>query len=168
MKRVASSMRMTTVLVAAAFLLGVFLASTAAIAADETLTAAEARQIGKEVFFWGMHPVGIYHLRYNFAQNELNPRAAGINRLSWFRTPMKALPRAATTPNATTLYGVGMFDLSKEPAVITVPEIKDHYWSVQLHDNYARWWHLIGSQFNAPAPVRYTSYCRVGYWRYKK
>ena len=79
MKRVVSSMRMTTALVAAAFLLGVFLAPTAAIAADEPLTAAEAREIGKEVFFWGMHPVGIYHLRYNFAQNELNPRAAGIN-----------------------------------------------------------------------------------------
>jgi hypothetical protein len=101
-----------------------------------------------------MHPVAIYHLRYNFAQNELNPRAAGINRLSWFRKPMKALPRVATTPNASTLYGVGMFDLSKEPAVITVAEIKDHYWSVQLHDNYARWWHMIGSQFNAPGPVR--------------
>jgi hypothetical protein len=38
--------------------------------------------------------------------------------------------------------------------VITVPEIKDHYWSIQLFDNYARWWHLIGSQFNAPGPVR--------------
>ena len=35
-----------------------------------------------------------------------------------------------------------------------MPEIKEHYWSVQLHDNYARWWHLIGSQFNAPGPVR--------------
>jgi hypothetical protein len=119
-----------------------------------TMTPDEARDIAKEAFLWGMHPVGIYHLRYNFTQNELNPRAAGINRLSWFRRPMKALPRVATTPNATTLYGVGMFDLSKEPAVITVPEIKDHYWSVQLHDNYARWWHLIGSQFNAPGPVR--------------
>ena len=114
----------------------------------------EARTIAKEAFLWGMHPVGIFHLRYNFAQNELNPGVAGINRLSWFRRPMKALPRVATTPNATTLYGVGMFDLSREPAVITVPEIKDHYWSVRLHDNYARWWHLIGSQFNAPGPVR--------------
>jgi hypothetical protein len=34
---------------------------------------------------------------------------------------MKAMPRVATTPNATTLYGTGMYDLSKEPVVITVP-----------------------------------------------
>jgi hypothetical protein len=126
----------------------------AATSADEKLTTAEAKEIAKEAFLWGMHPVAIYHLRYNFAQNELNPRAAGINRLHWDRTPLKALPRVATTPNATTLYGVGMFDLSEEPAVIIVPEIKDHYWSVQLYDNYARWWHMIGSQFNAPGPVR--------------
>jgi len=121
---------------------------------DMTLTPDEARDIAKEAFLWGMHPVAIYHLRFNFTQNPLNPRAAGINRLSWFRKPMKALPRVATTPNATTLYGVGMFDLSKEPAVIRIPEIKDHYWSVQIHDNYARWWHMIGSQFNAPRPVQ--------------
>jgi len=154
MKKAVSSMRMTTTLVASALLLGVFLAPTAAIAADEPLTAAEAREIAKEAFLWGMHPVAIYHLRYNFVQNEKSPRLVGINRLSWDRSPMKALPRIATTPNATTLYGVGFLDLSKEPAVITVAEIKDHYWSVQLHDNYTRWWDMIGSQFSPPGPAR--------------
>jgi hypothetical protein len=118
------------------------------------LSAAEARDIAKEVFLWGMHPVGIYHWRYIFAQNEQSPRYVGINRVKWDRTPMKALPRFVTTPNATTLYGTAMLDLSKEPVVITVPEIDNHYWSIQLCDNYARWWHMIGSQFNAPGPVR--------------
>ncbi|MFZ0051084.1 MAG: hypothetical protein WAK96_04870, partial [Desulfobaccales bacterium] len=69
------------------------------------LAPAEARSIAKEVFLWGMHPVAIYHLRYNFAQNEKSPRYIGINRLSWDRKPQKALPRVVTTPNATTLYG---------------------------------------------------------------
>ena len=101
-----------------------------------------------------MHPVAIYHLRYNQTQNDKSPTFSGVNRLHWSRTPMKALPRIATTPNATTLYGFAQLDLSKEPVVVIVPEIKEHYWSVQLHDNYARWWHLIGSQFNAPGPVR--------------
>jgi hypothetical protein len=122
--------------------------------AKAELTPAEARSIAKEAFLWGMHPVAIYHLRYNLAQNEKGPRYVGINRLSWDRKPMKALPRVATTPNATTLYGFAALDLSKEPVVITVPEIKDRYWSIQLYDNYARWWHLIGNQFNAPGPVR--------------
>ncbi|MEJ2032498.1 MAG: DUF1254 domain-containing protein [Deltaproteobacteria bacterium] len=106
------------------------------------------------MFLWGMHPVAIYHLRYNFAQNEKSMRYVGLNRLGWNRRPMKALPRVVTTPNATTLYGFAMLDLSREPVVVTVPEIEEHYWSVQLYDNYARWWHMVGNQFKAPGPVR--------------
>ncbi len=121
--------------------------------AKSKLTPTEARSIAREVFLWGMHPVAIYHLRYNFAQNDNSPRYVGINRLSWDRKPQKALPRLATTPNATTLYGAAMLDLSKEPVVITVPEIKDHYWSIQLHDNYARCWHMIGNLSLAPRNV---------------
>ena len=88
--------------------------------AKSRLTPAEARSIAKEAFLWGMHPVAIYRFRYNFAQNEKGPRYVGINRLSWDRKPQKALPRIETTPNATTLYGFAMLDLSKEPVVITV------------------------------------------------
>jgi hypothetical protein len=55
------------------------------------LTPVEAKAIGKEAFLWGMHPIAIYHLRYNFAQNKKSPRCVGINRVSWDRKPMKAL-----------------------------------------------------------------------------
>ncbi|MBX3436071.1 MAG: DUF1254 domain-containing protein [Planctomycetaceae bacterium] len=127
----------------------------AAAQENKPLTLAEAKAIGKEAFLWGMHPVAIYHLRYNTAQNEKSPRFGGVNRMHWDRKPMHASDRTATTPNATTLYGSGVLDLSKEPVVITVPEIKDHYWSIQFADNYSRWWPLnVGSQFNAPGPLR--------------
>ena len=119
------------------------------------LSPDEARAIAKEVFFWGMHPVAIYHLRYNTVQNDKSPKFTGVNRLSWYRKPIVAFDRFATTPNATTLYGTGMLDLSKEPVVVTVPEIGDRYWSIQFADNYARWWPMmIGSQFNAPGPLK--------------
>ncbi len=112
------------------------------------VTPEEAKSIAREVFLWGMHPVGIYHWRHVYSQN------AGINRIYWSRKPMKAFPRMATTPNATTLYGTAMLDLSEEPVVIVIPEITNLYWSVQMVDNYARWWHMIGSQFNAPGTVK--------------
>jgi len=151
-------MRTTIALHLMMFFMSTLLIGACTVAPDAdtqvTLTPDEARSIAKEAFLWGMHPVAIYHLRYNFVQNEKSPRFVGVNRLSWDRRPMKALPRIATTPNATTLYGVGFLDLSKEPAVVTVAEVKDRYWSVQFHDNYARWWHMIGSQFDAPGPVR--------------
>ena len=128
-------------------------APTASAQTNKELTPDEARAIAKELFLWGMHPVAIYHLRYNHVQNEQSPAYVGLGRLSWERAAKKA-SRVATTPNATTLYGIGFYDLSEEPAVITVGDIRDRYWSIQLVDNYARWWHLIGSQFNAPGPVR--------------
>lgn len=147
-------MRIPQRLIPVAILVSILLALSAGASADDELTSGEARTIGKEAFLWGMHPVAIYHLRYNTAQNEKSPTYAGVNRIGWDRKPMKALPKVATTPNATTLYGFAMLDLSKEPVVVTVAEVKDHYWSLQFHDNYARWWHLIGSQFNAPGSVR--------------
>ena len=130
-----------------------FKGAPAAAQTSSELSSDEARAIGKEIFLWGMHPVAIYHLRYLHTQNEKSPVYVGVGRLRWERAAKKA-DRVATTPNATTLYGTGFYDLSKEPVVITVGEVKDRYWSIQLADNYARWWHLIGSQFNAPGPVR--------------
>jgi len=129
--------------------------TSASAQAYAPLAPDEAKAIAKEVFLWGMHPVAIYHLRYNLAQNEKSPKYTGINRLSWYRKPMTAADHFATTPNATTLYGTAVLDLSKEPVVVTTPEIRDHYWSVQFADNYARWWPLmIGSQFNAPGKIQ--------------
>jgi hypothetical protein len=126
---------------------------SAAVQTSPQLSPEEARAIAKDVFLWGMHPIAIYHLRYNAAQNEKSPTYVGIGRLRWERAAKKA-DRFATTPNATTLYGIGFYDLSEDPVVITVDEVKDRYWSIQVVDNYARWWHLIGPQFNGPGPVR--------------
>ena len=126
---------------------------------QKQLTADETKAIAKEAFLWGMHPVAIYHLRYNQAQNEKSPRFSGVNRLNWYRRSMTASDRFATTPNATTLYGTAMLDLSKEPVVLTVPEIKGRYWSIQFADNYSRWWPLmVGNQFNAPGSIRRRHY----------
>jgi hypothetical protein len=123
--------------------------------ASAPLSADEARAIAKEAFLWGMHPVALYHQRYNQAQNEHSPKFVGLNRLSWYRKPLAASDRFATTPNATTLYGTAMLDLSKGPVVITVPDIKARYWSIQFADNYARWWPMaLGSQFDPPGPMR--------------
>src|SRR5262245_39087287 len=129
--------------------------TTKATSLDTGPSPQEAREIAKEIFLWGMHPVALYHLRYNTAQNEKSPRFEGINRLVWDRKRMPASDRTATTPNATTLYGTAMLDLAKEPVVVVAPEIRDHYWSLQFADNYARWWPMaIGSQFNAPGPLK--------------
>ncbi len=47
--------------------------SVAAAQPTAQLSPQEARAIAKEVFLWGMHPVAIYHLRYNQTQNDKSP-----------------------------------------------------------------------------------------------
>jgi hypothetical protein len=53
-------MLMKTNLIHAASFVAVLLAPLAATSADEQLTPAEAKEIAKEAFLWGMHPVAIY------------------------------------------------------------------------------------------------------------
>jgi hypothetical protein len=81
-------MRMKAALIVTLLLITALIAPAADAAAQAKPTPAEAKSIAKEVFLWGMHPVAIYHMRYNYAQNEKSPRYVGINRLSWYRTPM--------------------------------------------------------------------------------
>ena len=114
---------------------------------DKNIPPAEAKLISKVAFFWGMHPAAYYHFRYNYTQNENSPVFAGLNRIGWNREPITADFRAATTPNATTMYGIGNYDLRDDPVVIVVPEIPNRYWSVQATDQYARWFYRMGSQF---------------------
>lgn len=52
------------------------------------------------------------------------------------------------------VYGMAMLDLSTDAAVVTVDPLADHYWCIQFFDNYARWWHMTGSQFDTPSPIR--------------
>ena len=119
----------------------------------QLLSPQEARAIAKEVFLWGMHPVAIYHLRYNHAAEREEPDLCRRRSPAWERAAKKAIasPRRRTPPPCTASAST---ICPKSRPLSPCGEIKDRYWSIQLVDNYARWWHLIGSQFNAPGPVR--------------
>ncbi len=116
--------------------------------ARQEMTPNEVKAIAKEAFFWSFHQVAFYHFRYFNAQMEKSPVYAGMSRMNWNRKPITADYRAVTTPNATTMYGFGCFDLSTNPVVIDVPAIKDRYWSIQACDQYSSWFAFIGKQFS--------------------
>jgi hypothetical protein len=61
--------------------------------------------------------------------------------------PRSASDKSVTTPNATTLYGLGYYDLSHEPVAVITPSVPDRYFSVQASDQYPRWFFQIGNQF---------------------
>lgn len=109
----------------------------------------------KLAFFWGMHPAGMYQQRFVFTQLESHPNFVGINRLKWDRAPRDASDRSVTTPNASTLYGFGQYDLRREPIVVATPAVPDRYFSVQASDQFPRWFFQVGKQFTGSHAQQY-------------
>ena len=95
------------------------------------LTEDELRALSKDAFFWGMHPAAMYEMRYFLTQMKRSPSYVGDGRMHWDRRPRSAADKSATAPNATTLYGMGFFDLRREPVVVATPAVPDRYFSVQ-------------------------------------
>lgn len=123
---------------------------------EPALNKDEIKQLTKEAFFWGMQQVGFYELRHQFTQNEKNPAFRGINRVQYTRRLFDASMRFATTPNASTLYSGGSFDLSIEPILVDAAAVnEDRYWSIQAADQYAHWFFFVGSPFTGNQAQRY-------------
>jgi hypothetical protein len=123
---------------------------------DPSLTRAEVKQRTKEAFFWGMQQVGFYELRHVFTRMEQAPAYRGINRVLANTRLFSAKERFATTPNASTLYSGGLFDLRNEAIVVLTPRMpNDRYWSIQAADHYAHWFFFVGSPFTGNEPQQY-------------
>ena len=102
-----------------------------------------------------MTPAGAYEMRYVYTQLESARAYVGNNRIGWNRKRMRASDREINAPNFTTLYGFGFFDLRDGPMVVLTPEVTGRYWSVQMADQYARWYGPVGSPFTGNAPQKH-------------
>jgi hypothetical protein len=111
------------------------------------LADGELHDLVKLTFFWGMHSSGMYQQRYVFTQLKSHPNYVGVNRLKWDRAPRSVADRSVSTPNASTLYGFGQYDLRQEPIVVATPAVPDRYFSVQASDQFPRWFFQVGKQF---------------------
>jgi hypothetical protein len=75
------------------------------------------------------------------AANDRTPSLLQTNQFWHSRQMSSAKFRDGGTPNNDTPYSFAMLDVSKEPVIISVPPVKDRYFSVQLTgfdtDNFA-------------------------------
>jgi hypothetical protein len=123
---------------------------------DPRLGRAEIEARSREAFLWGMQQAGFYELRFLFTQHEQAPSFRGINRVLANTRLFTAKERFATTPNSSTLYSGGIFDLRDESIVVVTPQMPEgRYWSIQASDHYAHWFFFVGSPFTGNAPQRY-------------
>jgi hypothetical protein len=119
------------------------------------ITPQEVKQIAEEAYIYGLQQVVFYETRFVITQLEVAPVYAGINGLTFNSKPSGPDDRAVVTPNATTLYGAGFFDLSQEPLIVELPAIGDRYYSFQAMDQYGDYFFYAGNQFTGREAQKY-------------
>lgn len=90
------------------------------------------------------------------ARSHLSPGETALG--GWMLIRDLSTPKTANTmPNVDTLYGAAFVWLEKQgPVVLTIPPIKDRYYSIALHDAWFNAFEILGSltlclQPDAPA-----------------
>lgn len=101
--------------------------------AEQTMSKAEALQLGTEAYIYG-YPLVTMDLTKKIMTNVTVPTGSRgpmgrFNNLSRYPT---AYYRDVTAPNADTLYSFAWLDLSKEPYILQVPEVKNRYYLMPM------------------------------------
>lgn len=127
--------------------------STIAIAAPATLpdelAEAEAFALGFEAYIVG----GVYARSQILMEKDIHPEATLNAPLNQFNVyPGLAKPGAIDfTPNNDTVYGLAWLDLRQGPVLITIPEVKGRYYTIQATDWALNSFSYIGSRVNSAA-----------------
>jgi len=140
-----SSDRFAGLLVVAA--LALTLSACGKSPAPTPATPAELREIIKEAYTYGFPMVDSYRIQHSYFVDQANPEYKGgwneVHNVSRVFTPQD---KAIQTPNSDTPYSFLGADLRAEPLVISVPAIKDRYYSLQFIDMYTHNFAYVGSR----------------------
>jgi hypothetical protein len=109
-----------------------------AVAASESFTPAEAKQIAKDAYVYGFPLVLNYKTMFSYSVDQKSPEYKGdFNKLACVARVYTPEDKAIVTPNSDTPYCMAWIDMRAEPVVFTIPEIeKDRFYEVQLIDLY--------------------------------
>lgn len=115
--------------------------------------AENAYSLGLQAFIYGFPYVYNAFTRYKWTNIPQDPKHVPYSPVNhfWHATELiDATYRDGGCPNNDTLYSIAWVDLSKEPVILTVPEIPDErYWTFELvaftSDNFAYVGQRVGS-----------------------
>jgi hypothetical protein len=130
---------------------GVLLAMTALLAVPNASAASppssELREIIKDAYTYGFPMVDSYRIQYSYFVDRANPEYKGgwneVHNVARVFTPQD---KAIQTPNSDTPYSFLGADLRAEPLVISVPAVRDRYYSLQFIDMYTHNFAYVGSR----------------------
>jgi hypothetical protein len=101
------------------------------------LNAEAAREIAEEAYIYG-YPLVTMEMTRRVMTNVEKPEATRAPMGQWVR--LRAYPTAAfrdvTAPNADTLYTMMWLDVSKEPWIVSIPDMKGRYYLFPMLDGW--------------------------------
>jgi hypothetical protein len=110
-------------------------------------TPKEATAIAEEAYIYAFPMMENYRTMYVQAVDRAAPGyVAGFNELVHKTELLGPEFKDIVRPNNDTMYSFAWLDLRAQPVVITVPEIKNRYYSVQLIDMFTHNFDYIGTR----------------------
>ncbi|HKO78355.1 MAG TPA: DUF1254 domain-containing protein [Flavobacterium sp.] len=121
------------------------------------ISADSARAIAKDAWIYGYPIFYNYKTVHAYALDKNNPDGAkDFNTFKHYSKSFTSADTTIVTPNNDTPYSWAILNLSDEPIVIDVPEIKDkRYYVMQLIDAYTYNFAYIGSRATGNKAGRY-------------
>ena len=112
-----------------------------------TPAPAELREIIRDAYIYGFPMVDSYRIQYSYFVDTAGPEYKGPwNELHSVARVFTPQDKAIQTPNSDTPYSFLGADLRVEPLVISVPAIRDRYYSLQFIDMYTHNFAYVGSR----------------------
>jgi hypothetical protein len=115
--------------------------------AMEAVTPKEASAIAEEAYIYAFPMMENYRTMYVQAIDRNAPGyVAPFNQLTHKTKLLGPDFKDIVRPNNDTMYSFAWVDLRAQPVVVTVPEIKDRYYSVQLVDMFTHNFAYVGTR----------------------
>lgn len=109
-------------------------------AAEVRMPQAYVKAIAQQAYIWGYPMVNQFNRRATITQapepalNGGMVPVAPMGQLSMLTDYIKPAETFVTCPNQDVVYGLGFFELDKEPVVIQVPDFGDRFWVYAIYD----------------------------------
>ncbi|MFH6998017.1 DUF1254 domain-containing protein [Flavobacterium sp. FlaQc-57] len=121
-----------------------------------TKSVDSAKAIAKEAWTYAFPMAMNYRTMHLYALDKTYPDyAGGFNKFKHYDKIFTPADTAVVTPNNDTPYSWAILNLTDEPAVLEVPEVKNRYYSFQFVDLYTFNFAYVGSRTTGDKAGKY-------------
>ena len=99
------------------------------------LSPEQAKELAKDAFLFGL-PAILIDIQFDFNSYVTKPEGtkAPVNQFAHFREFVDASNRSIVGFNVDNLYSLASLDLTSEPVILSMPDMGERYWIMQLID----------------------------------